>query len=254
MQNPVACARHAARQKRIAAGQNFVEDNPQGKDVSASVGLLQKQSLRGHVGGCSHQHAGVAVADGGCLGGFGARQALGDPKVQNFHAPSGGQHDVIGFEVAMQDALFVSRHQPPDTLHGQFQEFANADGLFQPMAERCPRHVFHDQIGFTALLEHIINLGNVGVVQGGGAFSFLHEALAKTRVSTEMRRQSLQGHGALQPGIICEVNFTHRARAQEGTDHKSPHRLPRQVSGVQHTLLLLDSGLSHESTRVNEGS
>ena len=60
----------------------------------------------------------------------------------------------------------------------------------------------------------VVEHADVGVVQAGNRFRFALEALLRCRVARNIRRQNLDGHGAIQPGIFRAIYLAHTARAK----------------------------------------
>ena len=55
---------------------------------------------------------------------------------------------------------------------------------------------------------------DVGVVQRRRRLRLVQEPLLGLRVPGQLRRQELQGHGALQGGVLGPVHHAHPARAE----------------------------------------
>jgi hypothetical protein len=163
--------------ERLIAAEHFVEDEADGEKIGASVvGLLQKD-FRGHVGGSAAAGGHGLHALGGFVG-IAAPGAAGDAEVENLHPVAGGEHDVLGLDVAVDDAFFVSGLQAFATLRGDGEKFFGGNGLREAMAQGLALDVLHHEPEFAGVLDHVVDRADVGVVEGGGALGFLEQAFA----------------------------------------------------------------------------
>ena len=121
-----------------------------------------------------------------------------------------GHHDVGRFDVAMDDPAFVGKvegvghlaYHAIDLIHTQ-------EAAGQPAVERGPFEVLHDNEVEVLVLAHIVNGDNVGVFELCGHDGFAMKAAHEVGVHGQLRRQDLDGHDALQRGIIAAVDNTH---------------------------------------------
>ena len=92
------------------SGGHLVEDDAQGEEVRALVDRLALHLLGGHVGDRAERPALLGQRLGGQRSGLLRRRLqpqFGQPEVQHLHPAVVGHHDIAGFQVAMDDALFV---------------------------------------------------------------------------------------------------------------------------------------------------
>jgi hypothetical protein len=91
-----------------AAGKTFIEQDPEGEDVAASVGGLAAELLGRHVGDGAAGGVPSRSTRGESLFRFAgdalAAGELGKTEVENLHARAGVNHDVGGLDVAMTNA------------------------------------------------------------------------------------------------------------------------------------------------------
>ncbi len=117
--------------KRTLAGHEFKHHDAERPDICALVDRLSFRLLRSHVGGradrgsfCRHSHGdrrGVRrrVADN-----------LRETKIEHFHAAAGSDLDVGGFEIAVDDALFVRGFEGCGDLSGDAQRLIERQRAF----------------------------------------------------------------------------------------------------------------------------
>ncbi len=101
------------------AGRHLIQNQAEGEDVGAGIHLFLTYLLRRHIAGGaqSSPRAGQGLAEPDGIGPFLGlagtwvlpRGQLRHSKVQYLHRPLLGQEDVRGLDVAMDDALVVSR-------------------------------------------------------------------------------------------------------------------------------------------------
>ena len=110
-----------------AACQEFVEHDSEGPDIGAAVDRLAGGLLGGHVSGGAEDEAGLGGPHGesGRIGGDfgGSFDRFGEAEVENFHDAIGGDEDVAGFKVAVDDAFFVGGFEGFGDLFGELKSF-----------------------------------------------------------------------------------------------------------------------------------
>ncbi len=103
---------------------------------------------------------------------------LREPEVENLHVAFGTDHDVLGLDVAMDDASFVCGSQRFGNLNGDVEHIAEFQGMaLQALAQRYAFHVLHRDewttiVGLTNLMDH----ANVRMTQPRCSARFLCEA------------------------------------------------------------------------------
>ena len=65
-------------------------------------------------------------------------------------------------------------------------------------------------VGFT----DFVNVGDVGMAEGGGGFCLQYESPEPVFVGNELGQQQLERDLAIQAGVFGQVDFTHAARAE----------------------------------------
>src|SRR5208282_7204 len=114
--------------ERLIATEHFVEDQAKGEEIGASVVGLLQQDLRSHVGG-SAAGGGHGLQTLGGFVGIAAPGTAGDAEVENLYPIAGGDHDVLGLDVAVDDAFLVSGLQAFAALSSNGEKFLGGNRL-----------------------------------------------------------------------------------------------------------------------------
>ncbi len=204
------------------AGETFVEDAPERPHVGPPVHRFPAGLFRAHVGGGSQDQP-RAGGEGGRGGGGGqdrrgvvaGRLPLGQTEVQHLHRSCGGEHDVSGLQVPVDDAALVGGLQGVGDLP------ADLDGLGH--RERSPGerlgqglalHQLQHQMGGARVVLQPVDGGDVGMVQRGQDLGLAFESGQVSGVVGESVREGLDGHGAVEAGVAGAVDLAHSARPQ----------------------------------------
>jgi hypothetical protein len=103
-------------------------------------------------------------------------QELCQPEVEKFGVTVPGQHDVIGFDIPVDDIDFMGLVETFRDMQGDFHcsdqiQLVVSDQL----ADGLPFDELHGDECHAVGLVHIIDLSNGGVTQSGGGTRFLKE-------------------------------------------------------------------------------
>ena len=143
--------RHRVALERPGTGQHLVHHDAEREDVRARVHRIGPHLFRRHVAGRAHDDARADIHRAG-LGLHGAHE-LRDAEVQDFRAAVAREEQVLGLQVAMDDAAGVRGCQSARNLHGVVDRLSpagwrrSADGhagfhrraIPRRCTERCPR-------------------------------------------------------------------------------------------------------------------
>ena len=118
--------------ERAAAGEHLVEHGAAGEDVGARVRCLPAHLLGSHVADRSQDGAGGRVVEGGrrvpqaLAAGWGGE--LGEAEVEDLHPAVVRHEEVLGLQVAVDDALVVRRGETGRDLGAEVQRLAGRQG------------------------------------------------------------------------------------------------------------------------------
>ena len=141
------------RYERPRARQELVGDDSGGVEVGARVDVLAERLLGRHVVGGPERDAGLGQRVAGAAGlGLGVAHQLGDAEVEELddvallvRGAGVDEHDVVGLEIAVDDALAVRVRQRLQHLPHDDERARRPDALLGDLAERAPRDELHGE-------------------------------------------------------------------------------------------------------------
>ena len=193
-------------------GDRFVEDEGQGVDIGLAVEDPTFDLFGGRVAG--------RTQDGPV--GLGPRrlgQGAGQPEVGDAQPAIGVEEEIGRLDVTMDHAPSVGVLEPGGDLD------AHLDRLFgseeRPGVEHLPQtaagQVLEDQIGLIVLFAPVVDLEDVGVVEGCRRPSLGPETLEEGGIAGQGRMEDLDGHPAMQGDVVGQIDVRGRTGPQ-GSD------------------------------------
>ena len=197
-------------QEGRATGDELVEHRAEGVEVVARVGGPAEGLLRGHVCRRADDHA--------LDGEPGVRSQIREPEVAELHRALGGEPDVRGLQVAMDDATVMGVLEGARDLVGEPQRVRHRKAVTGAVAQQplqvAARHVLGDDVG-CALLAHIVDPDDVRVVAEAARCPRLAPD-ASVRVLVErLRLEEGERERAVEAGVVDEVDALRAALAEE---------------------------------------
>ena len=123
--------------ERTGAGQHFIENATQRKNVGASVLRPAHDLFRAPVSGRAEERAAAGVAAGDA----------GHAEVGKLHAAVRGDEDICGLDVAVDDSLAMRDAQRNGDVANPGARAGKRDRtFFQDAIERLTIHKFHDEV------------------------------------------------------------------------------------------------------------
>ena len=143
------------------------------------------------------------------FGQFGALGQQREAEVHHGHVPFLVNDRVARFDVAMDDALFVSGFEALGDLLGDAESFRDLQRpLLDALVEAIALNEGHRNECLAIHLGDLVNRTDVRVMEGRGGLRFTMETLAGFLVFEEVSRQELQRYRALELRVLGLVNDT----------------------------------------------
>ena len=215
-----------------ASGDHFVENASETEDVTARVGFRSLQNFRRNIlkraddrtllrqrrrgrGQRSQIHGRRRRSEGPM-----AREATGyfrfrQSEVHQLGAGF-GQHDVRRLQIAMDDALLMRLVQGQCRFLFRSSELDRAAARLSSrrVGESLAFEIFHDQKIGAVLRADIVKGADIRMLKRGNGPRFALHALLQFRVRGKMRRQDLDGDGAVEAGVLGAIDLAHAASAK----------------------------------------
>ncbi len=143
----------------------------------------------------------------------------GQAEIEDLCASVGAEHDVLGFEVAVNDALGVRRRESLRDLARDRQDLPERQRSFgKRLPKRPPLDPFHGDPGDLARLSHVVNRHDRRMIQDRCCSCLDLKATPKGRIGEQPRRDHLQRGVASQARITCAVDLSHSSGPEERLD------------------------------------
>jgi hypothetical protein len=216
--------RRGAAPERAPSREHLEEHGAQREEVGASIRGLAPHLLRRHVPHRAQQHAGRGVC--GQRLHPGRRFRCDRPRqaeVQQLDVAVARHEDVVGLEVAMNDATRVGGGEAARDLgpirgrlgHGQ-------RALVQARAQGGSFEELRHDVGESVLLTHVVHREHVRIREAAGGARLLLEAPQSLGVAGQRAREDLDRDVAIQARVPRAVHLAHPPRAQRAQDLVRP--------------------------------
>jgi hypothetical protein len=191
---------------RPPAGEYFVQNKPERKNVAAHRDLAILKLFGSHVSRCP----GAVAASGEFISQ--AREA----EVGDAYATPAVDHDVRGFEVAMQHAVFVGGCETEAKLTGDLNGllFTRATHARQNVGQILAVDVLHRKEYVPIDLADVIHPAHVGVGNLPGVAYFATKTVHGGRVASDFFGQKLQRDRLTQFQVIRAIDLAHAAASE----------------------------------------
>ena len=196
--------------ERLAPCQGLVEDDPEREDVGPVIDLAPVYLLGGHVADGAQRHARCRVRESGLTLSNVRRDNLCEPEIEDLRRPGVRDQNVVGFQVAMDDALRVRGVESARDLPRQCEHRVGRHGRPRQTApEGLTLKQLRHEVWLLAVEDGVEDGDDVRMVQAARRARLALEALHTVRVAREFRRQQLDGHDAVEHVVTRRVDDPH---------------------------------------------
>ncbi len=124
------------------------------------------------------------------------------------------RHDVLGFEVPMDNPVTMRRGQCVGELDTGIEDLVRREaGPSQLFAPCAALNVLIDNEALFTLLDKVINCGDTWMAQRGSCAGFGSESTAQLGVVSSIGPQHFQGNNTIQARVISAQNHSHTTAA-----------------------------------------
>ena len=186
-------------------GGHFIHGDTQRIKIGTGIHLAASGLLGGEI---MHRSQGLA---GGRHCGLGGR--LGDTEIRHLYISGGRHHDILRFDVSVDDSAHVRHLQRLRDLDGDLHHFLRAQHIpaFNVFLQGNAIDVFHDNIVTADLMPQVIDSHNIGMGQAAGRQGFLFKFIQNGLVQGKFLLQNLNCHQAAQFIISGFIDDGHTA-------------------------------------------
>ena len=144
---------------------------------------------------------------------------LGEAEVENLDLAVFGDEEVLGLEVAVDDAFFVGGGQAVGDLGSDLKDLADGHrAAVHGFAQRAADEQLGDEIGRAGISSEAVDGEDVGVVKAAGGLRLLLKTPQTVRVARDVWRQNLDRDFAIEGGLAGAVDLTHASGAKWAED------------------------------------
>lgn len=199
--------------ERRPAGKEEKEDGGEGVDVGLGGGGLAPDDFGGHVGGGAHGTAGHGESVGGVVD-------AGETEVGDLAPAGAGQHQVLGFDVAVDHAELGGVGEGFGGFGGELAGAVHVERAtgFDQGVQGAPLDEFHGDVVVAAGIADFVDLDDGGVFEGGGGARFADELFDAVSLGAGLALEALEGDLAFEGGVFGADDLAHASLAEDGDE------------------------------------
>ena len=144
----------------------------------------------------------------------------GQSEIRDHDLPTPIEHDVGGFQVAMQNALGMGRCQSGTKMACDVERFVGWKASDPPQqgSEIFAVDVLHGEERLAVDVAHVVHPANIGMGDPSRHPHFVAEAFQQTFVAGGFVRQKLHRDALSERQVVGAVNLAHAAFAEQRND------------------------------------
>ena len=215
-------------------GEHFVEGNAKGENVGATVSLGTAAGglFRGHVAWRAHDLTGDGEFH--LLAVF----AFGNAEVSNFDLTGLIEENVTGFDVAMDDAVFVGVVQGFGSLADEFKGFTRRNrAAGDTVSQRFAFDEIHREEILAVLCSEIVDRNDIRVLQFGGGLCFFEEPFDVFATRGRATLENFQRDDAIKAALACPVDDADAAACNLAKDFVLSELGKKNVCRIRRSLV-----------------
>ena len=140
---------------------------------------------------------------------------LSQSKIENFRLAAGGDEDIRGLDIAMNDAARMGGIERIGDLRAEIEQGIRGHGpAADAFTKRLPFKDFHHQIGAPIVFADVVNRADSGMIQRRCGARFALEAFERGRIACEVRGEKFERDLTTQARIFRAKYLPHAAAAQ----------------------------------------
>ena len=171
-----------------------------------------------HVGERAHHDAVFRIDETRRSLGVGERFPAGElcqPEVQHLHVPVATDHDVLGLQVAVDDAGVVRRRDGLGDLDADGQRLTHLEtAALEHGPQRDPVDVLRGEELHPGGVADVVDRQNVRVVERRDRAGFALESQQPFLVAERARREHFQRELAAQADVLGQIHLRHAAGSE----------------------------------------
>src|ERR1700674_4590737 len=98
--------------------------------------------------------------------------------------------------------LVVRRPKALSTLNGYVEKLFKGNRFGEAVSQSDTLDILHHQKNFAVVLQHVVNRGNVGMIERGRTLRLLEEVLEIAGIGMQLRRHALDSDAPFQSCIF----------------------------------------------------
>ena len=203
--------------ERLLSRQELVEDETEAELVGAEVHRAASRLLRGHVARGADDDPRRRLRQGlREVARGGGAERLGEAEVEDLHGAVARDHEVLGLQVAVNQARLVRRREPLRHLAQQLEGLPDGkEAARGDMPERLALDELHGEERLAPRLADLEDRDDVPMVQGRRRAGLADEAPKVLGVGEEVGPEHLDRDLAPEPLVAGPVDLSHAAGPEE---------------------------------------
>ncbi|GBD17044.1 hypothetical protein HRbin26_01957 [bacterium HR26] len=147
----------------------------------------------------------------------GIGEPLGDAEIGDLDRALLVHQDVLGLDVAMDEAMPVGVVERGSDLADDVGGVLDSERCLaqDQVLERLPAHVLHDDVVDPVVMAYVVDVDDVRMGEARGRLGLTLEASQEVRVAPVLPTQDLDRHGPVEGEVVAAVDHSHASLADQ---------------------------------------